>query len=1626
MTQRDKNNWRGGRRSQRAVQQEAASEKSWKRSRSPAAAGKGRRRPWLKLILTLLTMLTFVVVGWWIFQPVNQLRTHFVMLDLLADSTNSQNASTEFFDPVKAPAIPQLGKSRRPLGVITGGRPSSLKFAEAADTDLNAAQVVVVYLQTHLLTTGAGTIQCLGKSSTPDLKDNQSESLVVLKEQLRILTEGQKRVLLIVDEVDGLTAWRLGDFRDDAAEEILSWPSSEDFRNRLVVVSSYSEPQLAGPASSTYKGCTHFGSVVANGLSQLGDTGNAVQSQENLDIAEFCEYVVSKSNANSHRQVRISPSLEQLRTGDRNFVVLGELPLAPKAVDAKQSKFSELNRLWKQRDKLGKKLAWRWRPMLWQSSTEFLLRAQQADLSGQIHITENLLGKADAKLAELAEATSQIFLDSAEPDNEFGIPQEWLQDAPNGDGNNNATTTFALTQNLDKYPFDELNLETPDTLITKAKDCRVAAERAANTALGVINLIPQTIRSAEQWTLLAEDRLFTSNLPQDHSKRIDDNHDLWKSIQKFSSAHQRAELLLQRTLSASESLAYWAATFDFEMDSDFEDNWSDLLARHLSTKAIRQDSLNDALSTATQLEMRKVAGIKQISVPLRSRIFRLLISSRVLQQQLHPVEPDSGFVADDLSKKGKELTAISSQCDAEWRAIEEGILTLCSESYLSRSNMPDAEVHSQLRRIRATLNITMLPPETRDQLMRRLLVLSEEAAEQPAEASASEANAVVLSSARQRALWYGQHLVLLANGGASTNTSGLHTAIDGLTAEGREPLAIARFGSEVRSFWKQARSVVTAARASTGSDIAESLRTGDLLSRGFSAFDEVECPLSVTSNLQTLWRVEHSLSHAERLLMGQWVLPTEAPPSGESRWYAATADDWLSNAKVLATGLNTASNSVPAFVDERLNELKDQKDAAAAWSISMSHATGIVDLRGNDVEAILPLALRFQSTPPRGIAALQFPTKPSESQVTVRGNSQPVELQAGSESIDVTFHRDGNPGTDGCDIANFQPAIFFRGRKFAGGTTVSANPCAAEEFVYRKTSRPKTASVKVFGDDVRPLAFVMDMSLSMKDPEAGPRKYDVALDRLRDTVKGLGKEHRASLRVFGHRVNNAGESNEKYKTFFGKDAKSSEDVTPQKDTVVEVTQRKMDNVGASQFLSVIEKLRKTEPSGITPLLRSIRDAIRDDLGNKPGIVVAITDGIATDAGIHNKTFQKHDDIPNLSGDLRRVIVANPATKVIVVTFSFQNQRERNALTKIMANSGITSGQIVNAENGSGLMDALRAAFDPIAFEVSESSLNASSFSGKADLGKTLEALPAGKIYQVNYADIEPATDLLAGPGDHFQLKVDWPTRKFEFVRDDKGGQFKKVEASRPADLQTPWILRSTTANLERTAGSDFGKLSLTLMLDHENSFQPVRQPKEIEFRFTSIEGYRAPDIEEKYSAASGAPGYQISIPQWPVNQYVRVDAAWKMKRTTPDYVLTYEELQQREKLAEKGTFLPCSVSPTLLENGHLQIRLDPIGPAPDRLSSPDSDNRVEDIRIEIGSRGELRSYASFRPDEVTHSIHRTEDGAVVFVFDGKYDVNKLAGKDIAFTSRASRLKDAIRPTFTEPMIIRPNESDSQP
>jgi hypothetical protein len=177
-------------------------------------------------------------------------------------------------------------------------------------------------------------------------------------------------------------------------------------------------------------------------------------------------------------------------------------------------------------------------------------------------------------------------------------------------------------------------------------------------------------------------------------------------------------------------------------------------------------------------------------------------------------------------------------------------------------------------------------------------------------------------------------------------------------------------------------------------------------------------------------------------------------------------------------------------------------------------------------------------------------------------------------------------------------------------------------------------------------------------------------------------------------------------------------------------------------------------------------------------------------------------------------------------------------------------------------------------------------------------------------------------------------------------------------------------------------------------------------------------VTESYVSEKGAPGYHLQIPDWPTSQNVRVDAAWKMARTTPEHVLTFAEVQQQKTLSSKGDFPASQLSVTVVDHGTLEVRLDPVGPVPDVMSSPESDNLVQDIRIEVGSLGELRTNDSFRPDEVTYVIHRFEDGAVVYAFEGKYAAATLDGKHIAFTSRSSRLKDAIRPPT---MTIRPRD-----
>lgn len=1644
MTGRSKDNWKGGRAKRspnRAAQPTTTTDKSWKKSKRPAAAAKAGHRPWLKISFAILCMLILVTSGIWIFRPVEHVHTHFVTLNLLSDST-TETGSSEFFDPAGTPQPPEITTSRRPLGVITSSRSSSLQFVDRNNKDLNNAHVVIVYLQTQLVTDSNGIVQCLNKTSTPDLQDNQSQALPELKQQLGQLAEQGKRILLIVDEVEGLNSWRLGDFQREATASVSAWPEDKIFENRLVVMTAYSHSQFRASTPGTSAGGTFFGSIVSKGMSLLADVGNRNENAKKLDVAEFCEYVLKETKRGTrnlgHKQTQavvVSPAPDVLKQSKQNFVLLGELPSAPlqpnPSTDAAMPRVVDL---WEKRDLLNDKMAWRWRPMLWQQSTEFLLRAQQAALNQQDALADDLHKRASQSIRELEQITSGIVPSKNQLNLGTGMPQLWFENLPNyslaSDSTESTKTvsTSVLQQNIESYPFAKLGLSQSSDLQTATIAARKTAETAARNSMSIAGVIPQTIRNAEEQSLLAEDRLFTSGDPTKLGNSINANQTLWQSIDQFSRAHQRAEVTVQRTTSMSESLVKWASLFPFKIGSEFESEWDRLLVQSLDSEPITPSSLQQRLTVADQLALRTSPGLAVTTVPLRSNIYRLLLCTRMLQQQLHPVETKSGFDTAQLNSQTELLLAMADRCQTELQAIERGFQNLVSNTALLQSKNAYSEIVMQAARIEATLYVTNLQLTSRKQLLGKLSQLKLKLAEIDQDESPSADTSIFTSSA-QAAMWYVQHFNLFRDVEATDSASeSIQQALTQLASArpAEQNQALTAFGNAQRNFWQQSRRQVSQAITAPGPEASQQLRSGDRRSRGFSAFDASRCQRSATECLHKLWQVDYCLSYAERVIDGQWVLAKQKPPYSQNGWFAIVSNRWLDQATSLAQRFDSTSTVVRPFIANQIERLQAAKLKAGNWSVKVSPTSNeSVDLRRSSApDAQIEVSLKYNSSLPVGIAAMQLEADGESSLVTVPFNSKPVPFVSKPEVVQVSFHRDGTPGGDGCIAANFRPQLFFRGRTFDSQSLIITDPCVAAKFIVRRTARPSTASVTVSGDDVRPLAFVLDMSRSMnKTLQGGQRRYNVALDRLNSVVQKKDERHRGSLRVFGHRRRfpNAGENafNEKYETQFGK---SDPRVNPHQDTVVELKQVALGTKGKREFADIIEKVRRTEPFGITPLLRSVRKAMQEDLNNKPGIVIAITDGIATDAGINITTFEPDSEAPNESSDLQKTITKNPAIKVIIVAFDFQNPRERAALTAIMQKSGITSGQIVNARDGSELDKKIREALDPIEYRVSNTAQGLEA--NTAEFGQPMDSLRAGLNYTVEYAEIAPAKNLPAEPGDQFQLKVNWTERRFKFDREKATDEF--VRATRPDNEQTPWILRSIKANLTRPQNINAaatGELYVELMLDNDEDFSAIRQPKEIEFRFGSLKKYRAPMIRESYFSAKGAPGYQFRIPEWPISESVRVNAAWKMERSTPEHVLTFQQLQQQDRLPSSGPFPTCKLATTLNEDGVLDVRLDPIAPTADAVSSPASENRVEDIRIEIGSRGQLKANNSFNPDEVDTAIHRTEDGAVIYRFEGDYTEEDLATKEFAFTSRAARLLGAIRPAKT--MVIKPNQTVQQ-
>ncbi len=624
-------------------------------------------------------------------------------------------------------------------------------------------------------------------------------------------------------------------------------------------------------------------------------------------------------------------------------------------------------------------------------------------------------------------------------------------------------------------------------------------------------------------------------------------------------------------------------------------------------------------------------------------------------------------------------------------------------------------------------------------------------------------------------------------------------------------------------------------------------------------------------------------------------------------------------------------------------------------------------------------------------------------------------LAEGNHTVQVTVRPRGRSGESACAPVAYTPNVFFRGREWAYKLPLTVDPCPDKTFFVKRSAREVDASVTLKGIDYRPIVFILDMSQSMENPKDAPR-YIEAIDAIKKVIDDPRLDHEtdASLIVYGHRVRNVknkidekkldADVNKKYKTIMNR-KENLRNISAMEDVATEVKGNSLTKPGKTEFLRTLDNLRKLGPWGITPLVSALTTAVDGENAGRDAIIVAVTDGAASDEKM----------VVKLIASLR----GKSHTKMVIVGFDLNaaafTQLSAKVIDPLKAHCDISLISVTNDSDDNDtddLLEEIRKSLSPRTYTVRGPSANTTA---EKEFGEEATELRPAEDYLISFADIEIGGDtpIVLGPGDALSLKIDWAERKFVFpqeLTETARNVYMSAERTGSADEQdAPLILRVAEPVRKASPRDGYNRVEVTLLLDHDERYRPVRQPAEVEFTCVlPTESDRPRNITEEFTSEWNAPGWKLTIDKWPEKKSVSINAFWKMKRTAPDDDFIYEQPIERKSAIDIGGvgFLPrakLSIKPL---DGKLQVRLDKT----DVEYAPD--NELEDIRVQIGTTDLRGDKNSFQPDEVTTTVIRTEKGrSVIYEFTdpaGDYTDKQLREKVIAFTSRKARLVDAYQ------------------
>ncbi|MEZ6059007.1 MAG: hypothetical protein R3C19_01455 [Planctomycetaceae bacterium] len=1632
--------WRGGAAPRRDKDETAG--RSWRRSGRRAAAAPGSSGPSRKRLarlgLGVILLAVFVGAGIYLWNLNVPVHTHFVTIDLLRE--------TPQFSYSSAPGFPADKARGFSASEISSSHPAELSFAaqpDSADSSaIDNAHVIVVYVNL-LAVAGRDSAQfCVVGNGSPDLRvGSDFQNLATLKESLSSRPKQHKLLLL---DLETEPDWRLGTVGSDITRQLRTWPDDID---NLVVVASSSDGATNWKAGSLEDGRTVFGSIVRRAFTLQADQAaeSKAKGDGHLTVAEFCRFVQSETDAwvRGHRsvagqQVAIFPPLESLDVQDdrKNFIVMKNLPPALEASTGSldETLTKRMMSLWQQREALAARSAILWDPMRWRSATESLLSAQRNLLDGQTKPAGTALDVAEGQLKLLEQSSPAVDEIAATR----GLRADWFRGLPaeqrlrnlwksEADGASDLSSAEdVLTSQLQSYPFQQAGVAAPSSEEQQtAAGVRVRAENAVAEAFGIEQNIGPMITDADNLLLTSEDLLFVNSAvaadePSSQPPRAtrQQNADaFFSALQARAEARQKALTTLSFALDDITALARYAAAVRDELPKTTRESFLDVLEPGSASELPVRAADDGPLPAATVQLIRDTEKLLPLLAGDKSAQPGSLNDVGVLTQQLQDAERE-------LSRSHANATRVATEL----------IATCISDGNAGKSFPAELPAKLSLRnRARRLLDLTMSSVEQRRDLMSIVTGLDGEVATSAAAAEGSPARESVADessdndAAAWNAAWMLQtHSLLAAVSGDTARLDRLRAAYRDLrTATQPDHEQRATLAGLVREHWMEVRDKrLATAVAGTGSlaDRRRKLDVADVESRllisGYDVTFLLESSDSPTVLANQIRRFQYCVMNADRSIQSRWLQPDDGDKPGEQHWYFRRTESWLSAADQLASNLRTpAQGGIAELMSKQIEDLRDRlRNVVALRFDSAGPAEELI--LGEAPQQRLSASINVNGRNDQSVHGIAAVRVLSQSPfVGVDQNSQAVSVPMSSQTAtrNMMVRILTSPGSDGCGPVPLEADVFFRGEVWSG-SPFRANPCLPNQRTIRLVRHADTGSVVIDGKDVRPIMFVVDWSGSMNFSGAG--RQITALNTLTRILGTLQDDDRAGLIVYGHRVNGAGQPNPDYPEFFGRPVPPN--LRDRDDVEVLIEPARLTNETRQKFRMVIDdQLRKVRPWGSTPLGLGLTRAANGFASGESGLVIAITDGAASDIGDaaelkRARIISADDDaLPSITTANRKTLgelqdaYRDDLHTAVVVALDLKGRENELIQLRSVFETGLNF-PIVNAENNQEqLFDRITSALDPREYQITGSS---PPFSRSARLGTAIEGIPSGE-FSVTFSDMKLGNLTLRG-GDNFRLQPDWKQGKIKIWRQQPPlFATARRSAADEAVQDSPTKLRAMSKIRLTDVQDGFGTAAVTIMLDNDDVYRPVRQPAEIQFdvHAAGLPDFRPDQFTQTFTYEQGGPGWVLQMTPWPKDRGIGISAHWKMQRTVPNDFLSLTDVLKadgREHAIEfggTGNGLPKMLVWSSRQGGGGVLQIG-VGLPPGTV--PAGQQPHHDMRIEIGKLDALDRPERFEPLNWTKTITVVENGAVENAFSVEGSLDSLGTLYVAFTSAESLQRDA--------------------